>query len=197
MPGDASRFDRPAQWRGRVTPRQAGAVGLLLVAAGAGVALSFLFRSGASTSSTGTATSVNPIGPIAATPGILVAFSKALNRPIYWAGPMAGNTYELTETSAGNIFVRYLPKGVRVGDPRASFLAIGTYPYAGALKALQTVAKGKGAALQGGGLAVTIEGHPGNVRIAYPGLAYQIEVHDPVPGRAHTLALSGRVKPVR
>jgi hypothetical protein len=180
-----------------VTPRQAGAVGLLLVAAGAGVALSFLFRSGASTSNAGTAAAVNPIGPIAATPAILVAFSKALNRPIYWAGPMTGDRYELTETSAGNIFVRYLPKGVRVGDPRASFLAIGTYPYAGALKALQTIAKGKGTALQGGGLAVTTAGHPGNIHIAYPGLEYQIEVYDPVPGRAHTLALSGRVKPVR
>jgi hypothetical protein len=197
VPGDASRFDRPAQLRGRITPRHAAAVGLLLVTAGAGLALSLLFRSGGSTSGTGAATAVNPIGPIAATPAILVAFSKALNRPIYWAGPMSGDTYELTETSAGNIFVRYLPKGVRVGDPRASFLAIGTYPYPGALKALQTIAKGKGTALQGGGLAVTTAGHPGNFHIAYPGLAYQIEVYDPVPGRAHTLALSGRVKPVR
>ncbi len=110
---------------------------------------------------------------------------------------MAGDTYELTETSGGNIFVRYLPKGVHVGDPRASFLAIGTYPYSGALKALQTIAKGKGTALTGGGLAVTTAGHPGNIHIAYPGLAYQIEVYDPVPGRAHTIALSGRVKPVR
>jgi len=180
-----------------VTPRQAAAVGLLLAAAGAGVALSLLFRGGNSTSRAGGASAVNPIGPIAASRATLVAFSEALKRPIYWAGPIAGDTYELTETSTGNIFVRYLPKGVRVGDSRASFLAIGTYPYAGALKALEAVAKGKGTALQGGGLAVTTAGHPENIHIAYPGLAYQIEVYDPVPARAHTLALSGRVKPVR
>ena len=186
----------PAQRRGRLT-RQAAGVAVLLLAAGAGVGLSFLFfhDSGSSSTTTRTAT-VTPIGPIAATPETLSAFGKALGRPIYWAGAIPGDRYEFTETSSGNIFVRYLPQGVAVGDKRASFLVIGTYPYRSALKALQAVAKGKGVALQGGGLAFASPGHPESVHLAYPGLDYQIEVYDPVPNRARALALSGGVKPI-
>lgn len=186
----------PAQWRGRVTPRQAATVGLLIVAAGAGISLSLILRGGSSTTKT-TTTSVTPIGPLAATPATLVAFAKALGRPIYWAGAVAGDTYEFTETSSGNIFVRYLPNGVAVGDKRASFRVIGTYPYSGALKALQAVAKGKGVEVRGGGLALTSAGHPENVHIAYPGVDYQVEVYDPIPSRARALALSGDIQPIR
>jgi hypothetical protein len=180
--------------RPRVTPRQAAAVGVLIVAAGAGVALSLLFRS--NSNNTPNAPTVTPIGPVAATQGTLVAFSKALGRPIYWAGPIAGDRYEFTETSSGNVYVRYLPSGVAIGDKSASYRVIGTYPYRGALQALRTLAKGKGFAVRGGGLAYTSAGHPQSVHIAYPGVNYQIEVYDPVPSRAHAVALSGQLRPV-
>jgi hypothetical protein len=186
----------PAQWRGRVTPRQAAVVGLLLAAAGAGIVLSLIFSGGSTTKTTAEAP-VTPIGPIAATPATLIAFGKALGRPIYWAGAAPGYTYEFTETSSGNIFVRYLPQGVAIGDKRASFRVIGTYPYPGALKALQVVAKGKGIAVKGGGLAFINAGHPENAHIAYPGVNYQVEVYDPIPSRARALALSGDIQPIR
>ena len=179
--------------------RLAGALGVLLAAA-AGVGVWLLVRdSKPSTSATTTAatTSVTPLGPVAATPASLLTYAKALGRPIYWAGPLPGYTYEFTETSSGNVFVRYLPKGVRIGDPRAAFRVIGTYPYVGALKALQAVAKGTGENLSGGGLLVRDSGHPKSVHIAYPGLDYEIEIYDPRPGRARMLVLSGKVTPVQ
>jgi hypothetical protein len=65
------------------------------------------------------------------------------------------------------------------------------------LKALQAVAKGGGEKLSGGGLLVESTGNPKSVHIGYPGIDYEIEIYDPRPGRAHTLALSGKVTPVR
>jgi hypothetical protein len=35
-----------------------------------------------------------------------------VKHPVYWAGPRPSYTYELTRTSDGRIFVRYLPTGV-------------------------------------------------------------------------------------
>ena len=135
--------------------RLAGALGLL-IAGVAGVGVWLLVRDSTpatSSASTTTKSSVTPLGPVAATPATLLTYVKALGRPIYWAGPLPGYRYEFTETSAGNIYVRYLPKGVRVGDKRAAFRVIGTYPYTGALEALQAVAKDGGEKLSGGGLS--------------------------------------------
>lgn len=147
---------------------------------------------------TGTATTAaTPLGPVAVTQSSLVTFSKALKRPIYWAGTVAGDTYEFTETSAGNIYVRYLPKGVRIGDPRAAFRVVATYPYPGALAALSGLAGTKGVKLKGGGLALPSAGYAKSVHIAYPGVAYEIEVFDPVPGEARAIAVSGQVQPIR
>ena len=33
--------------------------------------------------------------------------------------------------------------------------------------------------------------------MAYPGVAYEIEVFDPVPGQARAIAVSGQVQPIR
>ena len=53
--------------------------------------------------------------PVAASVAKLKALSTSLNQPIYWAGAKAGTTYELTQSTSG-IFVRYLPKGAKVGS---------------------------------------------------------------------------------
>ena len=52
--------------------------------------------------------------------------------------------------------------------------------------------------LDGGGVAVFPEA-PGtkNVYVAYPGVDYQVEVFDPVPGAARRLVEAGRIAPVR
>jgi hypothetical protein len=171
----------PAQWRGQLTPRR---IAVVAVAAIAVALLGWLIARGGGTSSS-------------ATPATLVTFAKALKRPIYWAGPIPGDTYEFTETSTGNIFVRYLPKGVRVGDPRAAFRVIATYPYPGAVAGLAAVAGKTGRRLPGGGLMVPSARYPKSVHMAYPGSAYEIEVFDPVPGQASAIALSGQVRPIR
>lgn len=195
----------PSQPRGQLTPRRlavvavaAIAVALLvwLIVRGGGGTSSSASSTPAATTATSTTLSVTPLGPVAVTPATLATFSKALKRPIYWMGPIPGDTYEFTETSTGNIFVRYLPKGVRVGDPRAAFRVIATYPYPGALAGLTAVAGKTGRRLPGGGLMVSSARYPKSVHLAYPGGAYEIEVFDPVPGQARAIALSGQVRPI-
>jgi hypothetical protein len=150
----------------------------------------------AATTTTTAASKAAPIGPVAMSAAALVAFAQALARPIYWAGPTRGDRYELTRTSAGNVFVRYLPPGVQVGDKRPAFTVVGTYPYAGALADLMAVPNAKRDTIAGGGIVLSTTADPKSVHIAYPGIDFQIEVFDPVPGRARLIALSGRVRPV-
>ena len=46
----------------------------------------------------------------------LEAVAKSLGHPVYWAGPRKGVTYELTRTTDGKVYIRYLPRGTHVGD---------------------------------------------------------------------------------
>ena len=73
---------------------------------------------------------------IAASVGDLKALAARLGHPIYWAGPRAGYTYELTQTPSGKVYIRYLPSGTKVGDPRPRFLTVATYPFPGAYAAV-------------------------------------------------------------
>jgi hypothetical protein len=57
-------------------------------------------------------------------------FAASSPNPVYWAGPRAAQTYELFKTQDGRVYVRYLPAGVKIGDPRPQFLTVGTYPRA-------------------------------------------------------------------
>jgi hypothetical protein len=185
--------------RKRLTPWWIVGIVLFVVAllALGGVLIAHSSGSSSSTSTTATtAPKAVPIGPVAMSAPALVAFAQALSRPIYWAGPVGGEQYELTRTSVGNVFVRYLPKGVQVGDKRPAFTVVGTYPYVGALADLMAVPHATRDKIAGGGVVLSTTADPKSVHIAYPGLDYQIEVFDPVPGRARQIALSGRVRPV-
>ena len=42
----------------------------------------------------------------------LLGLVRQLGRPVYWAGPERGVTYEFTETADRRVYVRYLPAGV-------------------------------------------------------------------------------------
>jgi hypothetical protein len=134
-------------------------------------------------------------GPAAISRAGLVSLSSRLNQPIYWAGPRTGYTYELTRTTDGRTYVRYLPPGIKVGDKRANYLIVVTYPYRKALRALEAVKDGRGHQIPGGGLAVVQDGYPQSVHVAYPGENYQVEVYDPSPKRSLAVALSGSVRP--
>ncbi|HTZ06817.1 MAG TPA: hypothetical protein VMB53_13865 [Gaiellaceae bacterium] len=138
-------------------------------------------------------TSVEPLGPIATSPGVLATIAKASGSPIYWLGPESGYTYELTRTRSGNVYVRYLPAGAKVGNRRATYRVVGTYPYVGALAAVKAAPGARVTKLPRGGVAVTTSADPKSVHLAYPGLNYEIEVYDPVPGRALATVVAGRV----
>jgi len=137
--------------------------------------------------------------PEATTPRDLRTFAGTVDIPVYWAGTRSGSTYELTETDKGNIFVRYLPQGVKVGDRRPNYTTIGTYPYKDAYSTLQKVGARKGSRLQrvpGGGIVVVSSQNPKSVYMAFPRQNYQVEIYDPSAQRALRLATSGRVSPI-
>src|SRR5207245_779938 len=129
----------------RLKPRvRLGAIVALAIAAGFVV---WLIVRGNDNSPTSTATTVSTssgttgaegthLGPVAVTEAGLSSAARSLKTTIYWAGPKPGFTYALTRTNSGRVYVRYLPSGIRVGDPRASYLIIATYPFPNALKAL-------------------------------------------------------------
>lgn len=140
-----------------------------------------------------------PSGATATSESDLRSFAESASHPVYWAGPKNDFTYELTRTTDGRVYVRYLPEGTDVGDPRARFLTVGTYPRAGAWAELKRAAKAKGAIslkLERGGLAVFSEARPTSVYFGYPDARYQVEVYHPSPTDARRLALSGQVVPV-
>jgi hypothetical protein len=129
----------------------------------------------------------------------LRSFAESSPHPVYWAGPKDGYTYELTRTSDGKVFVRYLPEGTQVGDPRPRFLTVATYPRAGAFAELRRAARTDGSVslkLPRGGLAVFSEAQPTSVYLGYPKARYQVEVYHPSPDEARRLALAGQVVPV-
>jgi hypothetical protein len=139
-------------------------------------------------------------GASAASESELRAFADSTSHPVYWAGAKDGQTYELTRTTDGRIYVRYLPEGTEVGDPRSGFLTIGTYPRPAAFAELKRAAKADGAvSLKVGddGLAVFNEAKPSSVYLGYPDARYQVEVYHPSPDEARRLALSGQVVPVK
>jgi hypothetical protein len=124
--------------------------------------------------------------------------SKA-GHPVYWAGPRPGYSYEATITGNGRFYVRYLPHGVRAGDPRASFLVVGTYTAPGSFAGLRQVAKRPGSISVGtsrGGIAVFASAHPTSVYFSYPGASYQVEVYSPSADTARGLVLGGKVTPI-
>ena len=122
--------------------------------------------------------------------------ARTVSEPIFWAGPKPGHVYELTRTSTGKVFVRYLPPGIEVGAKQRAYLIIATYPFPGAFEALDKVTGGRKLSIPGGGRAVVDQKHPESVHLAYPGSDVQVEIYDPSPVTALQLARSGDVRPV-
>jgi hypothetical protein len=139
-------------------------------------------------------------GSKAASAQQLKALAVTLGHPIYWVGAQPGNTYELTRTRSGGVYIRYLPEGVPVGVERPDYLTIGTYPQKRALAILKATAAKNGVPtmnVDGGGLAFVDKKHPTSVYLAYPNVDLQVEVYDPAPSRARQLVTSGQIAPVR
>jgi hypothetical protein len=119
---------------------------------------------------------------------------------VYWAGPVPGFKLEVTKTSSGNVFVRYLPSDVPIGDMKPAYTTIGTYPRKHAYGAVLKAARGAGQVKKnatGGGVAVYNKKRKGNVYLAYRHSTYLIEIFAVSPRQAQQLALSGRIAPLK
>src|SRR5207302_5128585 len=95
-------------------------------------------------------------GPTIVSQAQLARFARSRDYPVYWAGPKPGFSYELTSSNA-RVWVRYLPAGVKAGDPRPNFLVIGTYKQPHSYASLKHATKRSGSvshAIADGGLLV-------------------------------------------
>jgi hypothetical protein len=194
--------------RSRQAPIRIGAVVALAVAIAFVVWL--VVRGNDNSSSTTKTSSAHKTTPTKTTPApretvkaasvqSLRALARASGHPLYWAGPQPDVKYELTQVTDGRIYIRYLPKGVPIGDRRAAYLIVATYPVKNAYKAVRTAAKESGAVTfrtKRGGLAVYNQSAATNVYYAFPGSKYQVEVFDPNPSRARQLVRSGTIRPI-
>jgi hypothetical protein len=129
----------------------------------------------------------------------LQRLAASVDHPVYWAGPRPGFSYELTRTSMGRVFVRYLPHGVAAGDARPDFLTVGTYPGKRSFADLKRAANRDGAVWVGldhGGLVVFAARNARSAYLGYPSGKYQVEVFAPSTGVARKLVLAGTIVPV-
>jgi hypothetical protein len=95
--------------------------------------------------------------------------------------------------------VRYLTGGAKAGDPRPTFLTVGTYDRPHPVQELRRQGKQPGAVLgeaPGGAVVYYDRSRPQSVYLAYPGVEAQIEVYDPGVKRAPELVNSGQIVPV-
>jgi hypothetical protein len=176
---------------------QVAGLALLLVAAGLGLWLGLRGRSSSARpelgpTKTGPERSVTPLGPIALSAAGLRARSTALGQDVYWLGGELAGRYELERAADGNVFVRYLSGGA------LDTATVGTYPLENAYTATVDAAAEPGWAKEHveGWLVVRRASSETEVYLATQGFPYQIEVYDPIPGRARTLVESGAVTPV-
>jgi hypothetical protein len=138
--------------------------------------------------------------PHAATVNELKALRAEIGHKVYWAGTRHGYTYELTRTSDGSVYIRYLPKGVPLGAERPDYTTVGTYAHPNAFATLRKAARRRGATVRKidrRGLAVASRSHPSSVYFAYPKTDLLVEVFDPSPKRALRLVTSGRAGAIR
>ena len=137
--------------------------------------------------------------PKAATIQELRGLHSAVGHPVYWIGAVAGTTYELTQTSDGRVYIRYLPGGSEVDDAQPH-TTVGSYPSQNPVGAVKSIAKDTGErtfAIADGGVAVVDGRHPTSVYAGFPRSNVQIELFDPSAARARQLVSSGRLVEIR
>lgn len=167
---------------------------LALIAAGFG-AWYFLIRDDEEAS--------DPIRPQGATPveaevTDLQRAAEETGHPVFWAGEQGEDLLELTQTSDGRVYVRYLEEA-EIDDPRPDFLTVGTYPVENGFRMLERFAERSRSTIEetpDGGIAILSEEVPGSVYVAYPGEDIQVEVYFPTAEVALELVMAGEVQPV-
>jgi hypothetical protein len=136
--------------------------------------------------------------PAAVSAERLATLASSQAGPVYWAGPISARKLELTTTGSGT-FVRYLPLSTSVGDSGRA-ITVATYPLRNAFAT--AVSRSKSPQMTSretaaGGLVVWSRTRPTSVYLAFPGVPHLVEVYAPDAVQARTLALSGRIRPVR
>jgi hypothetical protein len=129
----------------------------------------------------------------------LAEFADSAGHSIYWAGPIDGKELELSENVEGNVQVRYVEEGTEAGSGSAAVLTVGSYPLPDAAAAVAGFAKREGSVVRRSdivGDVVSSAEAPTSAYFASLDGSVQVEVYDPSPTRAMSLALSGRVQPV-
>ncbi len=154
------------------------------------------------------------IGPLLLSAAGLAAEAKLIGQRIFWAGPKAGYSYELTRDVSGAVHIRYLPHGVAAGAPGEGFLIVATYPFISAYGTLREYGqypgpRGAKTVFSGPGrtLIYATADNPKSALLAFQGDCprsrwerecgppYQIEIYDPAPPvSARVDVQSGRVK---
>jgi hypothetical protein len=146
-----------------------------------------------------------PVLPAAGTPAlltgeVLAAVTAATGHDVYGVVAPAGTRPEVTRGSDGEVWVRYLGPGAKLGDSRADYLTVGTYPRADALAAAKAAAEGdqqRSAELPDGGVMLWSVERPESVYAAGPGSDLLVEVYSPDPAAARELVSDGAVAPLR
>jgi hypothetical protein len=138
--------------------------------------------------------------PAVVTASELSEFAAERSTPIYWLGERGDHSYELTDSSSGRVYIRYLTDGADAGDDRADFVTVATYSADNGVAALHEAASEEDGAKLGktndGAVLLVDPASPNNAHLAYPGANLQIEVYSPVPGEALRLAARGAVRPI-
>jgi hypothetical protein len=138
--------------------------------------------------------------PEAVTATQLADFAAEQGQPVYWLGPRRDESYELTDSASGRVYIRYLTGDAEAGDERAKFVTVATYPADNGVAALRKAAHEQPGAKLGktddGAVLLIDPTSPDNAHLAYRGANRQIEVFSPVPGEALRLAARGEVQPV-
>lgn len=144
--------------------------------------------------------SSEPGQPKAVTSSELSDFADEQGTPVYWLGERGDDNYELTDSTSGRVYIRYLPEGTDAGDERADFVTVATYPANNGVAELRKAAREETGAKLGktddGAVLLIDPASPNNAHLAYRGANLQIEVYSPVPGEALRLAARGAVRPV-
>jgi hypothetical protein len=128
----------------------------------------------------------------------LRALAATLSHPVYWLGPRADSTYELTRTKDGRVYIRYLPPGVAVGSVKP-YLTVATYPQRNAFASVKRRAANLKATpidLADGGVAYIDTKRPTSAYIAYPDGKVQIEVFAPDAGQTESVVTGGEIQPL-
>lgn len=114
--------------------------------------------------------------------------------PIYWAGPRKGTKLEVTVTTQGGTYVRYLPEDAEVGT-KDLYLTIGTYDSINGYNAL-AAAKKKDADVEvskSGAVIATFKSAPKSTYFSFPEATFQVEVFSPKDKEARELTESGAI----